>query len=487
MARRTEALMGGALRQGPAPRIAAGPTRLVCVSHREPYAAGRDPGALLERTTGGLVTAIDAALRELGGAWIASGDRPNRISAPCDDSGRTYEIRQIGLSNAEVDAYYAGFSNGVLWPLFHYFVDRVHYSGDDWRAYQQVNERFADALAGRLDECGHDCVAWVHDYQLALVPRLLRERRPRAKVGFFLHIPFPAYEVFRILPVRREVLRGMLGADLLGFHTQSYLDAFLDSVKRLLGARVDRSGTVEYEGHRTRTLASPIGADVARQIELAQDPRTAVRAARLRRSVGVEGLLLGVDRLDYSKGLLERLDGFELLLRQHPEHRRRVALVQIAVPSRTRVEEYRQLKRQLDEAVGRINGTYGDAGWTPVHYMTRSLQEAELAGYYQAADIAVVTSLRDGLNLVAKEFVLSRIHNSGALVLSEFAGAAEELAQAYFVNPFGPESICDALHRALTDERSERERRMSALRARARANDIHTWARTFVERLRQAT
>lgn len=471
---------------GPSPSLEM--PRLVCVSHREPFARKRVGRTVrLERTTGGLVTALDAALRRLGGTWIASGTEDTRARMPEDEEGRTYSVAQIGLSEAAFDGYYSGYANGVLWPLFHYFTGRVVCRPEDWEAYVQVNRRFAEALTTELVGEESGVVAWIHDYQLMLVPRFVRDAVPGARLGFFLHIPFPAYEVFRILPSRREILDGLLACDLLGFHSRSYQEAFVDSARRLLGARGDGDGTVEYRGRRTQTVVAPIGIDVDRQVALSSKPEVRARAEQLRRSLAGEQIVLGVDRLDYSKGILERLTGFEHLLDRHPEHRGKVVLVQVAVPSRTRVEEYRLHKRKLDETVGRINGRFGDATWTPVRYITRGLPPPELAAYYCAADVALVTSLRDGLNLVAKEYVASRIDLGGALVLSEFAGAAEELPQAYFCNPFGRESVSEALHAALVDERSEKQRRMAALSARVRANDVHGWAASLLQAIVRAS
>jgi trehalose 6-phosphate synthase len=471
----------------PVPERAALPP-LVCVSHREPYAPVRSGHSVrLQRTTGGLVTALDAALRQIGGSWIASGSNARVMQTPDDGSGRTYEVEQVELTARELDHYYAGFSNRVLWPLCHYFVGSVKFRPEEWTDYVRVNRRFADAVVRQLRSSEADPpVAWVHDYHLMLVPRLIREKLPDARIGFFLHIPFPAHEVFRVLPTGREVLEGVLGADLIGFHTRAYQEAFCEAAHRLLGARIDH-GAVVHRHHRTRTVVAPIGVDVHHHEELGNDSRVCSQAQHLRKMLGADSMILGVDRLDYSKGILERLAGYERLLERHPEHRGHVTLVQIAVPSRTQVAEYRRLKRATDEAVGRINGKYGDASWTPVRYMTRSLQSVELAAYYRAADIALVTPVRDGLNLVAKEYVATRTDHGGALVLSEFTGAAEELPQAYLVNPFGPDNIADALHAALTDDRIERERRMVALHARVQVNDVHEWARSFVEELVRVT
>lgn len=435
------------------------------------------------RTIGGLSTALDAALRSLGGRWITAGSGDGLARAPPDAQGRTYELEGVKLTAREHDGYYSGFSNRVLWPLLHYFVGRVNFDAGEWHEFVKVNGRFADTVARALDEGDADTIAWVHDYHLMLTPRMIRDRHPSARIGFFLHVPFPAFEVFRILPTRVEILEGLLGADVVGFHTAAYRDAFLEACRRLTGARLDRNDGVIHRGHRTRTLVAPIGIDVAWHESIAHAPETLARARRLRRGVPGDVLLLGIDRVDYSKGILERLHGFARLLETHPEHRGRVTLVQVAVPSRVRVEEYRQLKRQVDEAVGRLDGKYADAGWSPVRYIARALPSDELAAWYRAADVALVTPLRDGLNLVAKEFVAARPDHGGALVLSEFAGAIEELPQAYVVNPFGPESVAAALHRALSDDRTERERRMAALRKRVMSNDVHRWARRFLDAL----
>lgn len=451
------------------------------MSHREPFTRGGRGG--LERTTGGLVTALDSALRELGGTWIACGTEESSLAAPVDERGRSYDIHHLGLSQRTIRAYYGGFSNQVLWPLFHYFIGRMRFDTAQWREYERANERFADVIVRTL---GRDApTVWLHDYHLMLAPGLVRERAPQAAVGFFLHIPFPVPEVFRTLPVHREILEGLLGADLVGFHASGYQRAFLDCCRSLPDARVERS-VVHFGGRRIQTTSAPIGIDVLRQQALARQPETMRRAARLRSKIGADRIVLGVDRLDYSKGIIERIRGFERLLERRPDFRGRVTLVQIAVPSRTQVDEYRKLKRACDEEVGRINGRHATASWSPIRYLARSFGAEELSAWYRAGDVALVTPLRDGLNLVAKEYVATRLDFTGALVLSEFAGAAEELEDAWFVNPFSADSLADGLERALEAPADEASARMGRLSRQVLRNDVNDWARAFVTKTNEA-
>ncbi len=451
---------------------------VICVSHREPYVLRRmGRREAWVRTTGGLVSALDAVLEELGGRWLCASTDPSAGAGGPQD--RRYRVTPVHVSPRELESYYVGYANKVLWPLFHYFPGRMSHQPAAWQDYARVNARFAEKVVHALDDAPR-AVAWVHDYHLLLVPRLVREQRPHAPVGLFLHIPFPGFEVFRILPTRAEVLEGMLGASVVGFHTAAYREAFVDAARRILGATVEKDGTVVRDGRRTRTVVAPIGVDVRAHLAWGSEARTLARAQRLRRGLGETKLILGVDRLDYSKGILERLGGLHRLLERHPEHRGRVTLLQIAVPSRERVDEYRVLKQQVDEAVGRLEGRFGDVAWSPVRYVSRSFPPDELAAWYRAADVALVTPLRDGLNLVAKEFVATRGDLGGALVLSEFAGAVEELPDAYVVNPFDPDAIAEALHAALTADRIEQERRMKALRNGVLQSDVHGWARRFL-------
>ena len=470
----------------PAAEPSAGPERpLVVVSNRLPFQVEREAGqARLARAPGGLVAALEPVLRRRGGTWVGwtgvprEDGRPSGYALP-DTDGVAY--RPVPISASEVAQYYGGFSNRTLWPLFHYFLGRTQIDGGTWAAYERVNERFAELAAAARADGG---LVWVHDYQLLRVPHHLRRLAPDARIAFFLHIPFPATEVFRVLPWARPLLRGALACDLVGLHVPAYVGHFLTSAERLLGCEVDRAaGTVRFEGRVVSVQAHPIGIDVALVEALA---RGAAPGPRQRADDRVAEIL-GVDRLDYTKGIPERLAAVERLLERHPGYRRRVRFTQLMVPSRERVAEYAELKRQIDEAVGRINGRFSEAGWSPVRYLVRSLPPEELVPLYRGADVALLTPLRDGMNLVAKEYVAAQLENDGVLILSEMAGAADELQEALLVNPFDPDAVADALHRALGMSEDERRARMSALRDRVRSNDVHAWVDRFVAAAERAS
>jgi trehalose 6-phosphate synthase/phosphatase len=385
----------------------------------------------------------------------------------------------VELTGAEVSRYYDGFSNAVLWPLFHYLLDRIPPHSHDWGVYRAVNEKFADAVA-RVWRPGD--LIWVHDYQLTLVPRMLRARLPGAAIGFFLHIPFPASEVLRILPWREQVLEGMLGADLLGFHTFTYRSHFESSVLRILGVPT-QGDHIFVGGHETRLGVFPIGVDTPALSALADDPRVAREVTAIRADARGERILLGIDRLDYTKGIPRRLLAYERLLEREPRWRGKVRLVQIGVPSRDKVPSYQQFRKEVNELVGRINGAFSTVDWVPIHYVHRSLGESQIVALYRAADVMLVTPLRDGMNLVAKEFVTCRSDEDGVLVLSEFAGAAAEMGEALQVNPYDIQTMAHVFGEGLTMPEDERRLRMRALRQRTAARDVHQWARSFIEAL----
>jgi trehalose 6-phosphate synthase/phosphatase len=441
------------------------PRSVVVLSNRLPITVRRDGSVTkVERSAGGLVAALDPGLANRGGAWVGwpGGPLPSGFELP-DDS--RYRIVPVALSKNELRRYYLDFANGTLWPLLHSFSTRMELDREGWAVYERVNERFAAAALAAAGECD---LFWIHDYQLMRVAPHIRAARPDARIAFFLHVPFPPYDLFRILPWDRDLLRGLLACDLIGFHSKGYVQNFVDSVERLLGARVDRgAGKIEH-GERTVSVAAfPIGIDCDRY------ERWALEAVP--RPPGGERLVLGVDRLDYTKGLPEKISAFERLLDLHPEHRERVALLQIAEPSRGEVPEYQRLKREVDELVGRVNGRFATSRWTPIRYLHRSLPPQELAGLYRDAEIALVTPLRDGMNLVAKEFVVSQVGEPGVLILSRLAGAAETMTEALRVNPYNIDEVAHALQLALEMDLAERSSRMRALQQRERRNDVHAW------------
>ncbi|MGC3999268.1 MAG: bifunctional alpha,alpha-trehalose-phosphate synthase (UDP-forming)/trehalose-phosphatase [Anaeromyxobacter sp.] len=459
--------------------------RLLIVSNRLPVTVRtRGDDVTVAPSTGGLATGMKGPHERLGGLWIgwpgALEGASEAARAGVDRQLRDLRLVPVALSPEEVEQYYEGYSNGVLWPLFHYAVSRLPQEVAHFDTYEAVNARFADAVA--------DCwepgnLIWVHDYQLMRLPLLLRERLPEARIGYFLHIPFPSSELFRSVPQRERLLEGLLGADLVGFHTATYVRHFASAALRLVGARTDLD-RLRWHGREVRLGVFPMGVDAATLQALAGTPEVEARVASHR--AGGERLLVGVDRLDYTKGIARRLLAYERLLEAHPELRERVRFVQVAVPSREQVEAYREFREEVDAVVGRIHGAFATARWSPIHYLYRGLSQQEVVALYRAADVAVVTPLRDGMNLVAKEFVAARPDGDGVLVLSELAGAAAELAEALQVNPYDVDSTAAALHRALHMPEEERRTRMASLRDRVLRHDVHWWARAFVDRLEAA-
>ena len=459
-------------------------SRVILVSNRLPVTARMDHDeVVVERSAGGLATGLRRIHDRSDGVWIGwPGDvsglgdgQKQHLSALLADA----RCVPVPLSTEEVAGYYDGFSNGVLWPLFHYLLDRIPSHSLDWEVYRQVNERFADTVAS-VHRPGD--LVWVHDYQLALVPQMIRDRLPSARVGYFLHVPFPSTEVFRTLPWREAVLEGMLGADLLGFHTVRYLSHFSSSALRVLGIPT-QGDTMRFEGREIAVGVFPIGVDAAALSALAEDEDVLGQAASIRNEAAGQRIMIGVDRLDYTKGIPRRMLAFERLLEREPQWRKKVRLLQVAVPSRVDVPSYKDFRTDLEGLVGRINGAFSSVDWSPIHYVQRSFDERRLTALYRAADVMLVTPLRDGMNLVAKEFVTCRSDEDGVLVLSEFAGAASEMSEAVQVNPYDIDAMAMAYHQALTMPDDERRIRMRALRQRIGNRDVHHWAQSFVDAL----
>jgi trehalose 6-phosphate synthase/phosphatase len=461
--------------------------RMLIVSNRLPITVTRDArGVSVQRSSGGLATGLGAMHEHSQGLWIGwsglTGEASGAEAEALDARYRELRVVPVALSEDEVERYYEGYCNGLLWPLFHSFLGQLPLDVPDWPSYEATNARFAEAIVAHYREGD---LLWVHDYQLMLVPRMVRDRIPNARIGFFLHIPFPSSDTFRTLPSRARLLEGLLGADLLGFHTASYMRNFSSSVLHVLGAatEVDR---IRHAGGTTALGVFPMGIDAKQFAALSVSDEVASLVAEFR-GPSQETLLVGIDRLDYTKGIPRRLLAYERLLEKHPELLGRVRLVQVAVPSRTNVDAYADFRNQVDALVGRINGRFGSPHWTPVHYVYRGLSVTQVVALYRAADIMLVTPIRDGMNLVAKEFCAARTDGSGVLVLSEFAGAASELGEAIHVNPYDIDDTAAAFHRALSMSEDDRKTRMAVLRQRVFAYDVHQWARKFVDSLEQAT
>jgi trehalose 6-phosphate synthase/phosphatase len=458
--------------------------RLLIVSNRLPITTEIVGDELvLSDASGGLATGLRKWHERSGGVWIGwpgiTSRLSNRQRAALDRQLDLRRIAPVHLTRQELKDYYDDFSNGVLWPVFHYLLDRLPLGPTAWDNYRHVNERFADRIK-EVYQPGD--LIWVHDYQLLLVPALVRKRLPDARIGFFLHIPFPASEVFRILAWRRDILEGLLGADLIGFHTFSYAQHFSNALGELLGLDPD-TGRVWWDDREVRFGVFPMGIDADAFQELAHSDAVESELQRITQEAQGQRLLLGVDRLDYTKGIQRRLLAFESLLRDNTDLRGRVRLVQVAVPSRDTVPSYQEFRREVEGLVGRINGACATVSSVPIHYVHQSMSREHLTALYRAADVMLVTPLRDGMNLVAKEYIASRVDEDGVLVLSEFAGAAEELHEAIYVNAYDVRDLAAKMLEALNLQPEERTIRMRAMRQRVLAHDVHRWARQFLQTL----
>ncbi|UAL30776.1 trehalose-6-phosphate synthase [Nocardioides rotundus] len=454
---------------------------LVIVANRLPVdrVVGGDGQPGWRRSPGGLVTALEPVMRANDGAWIGWPGGTETGLKPFKEDG--LQLVPVSLSEEDVEEFYEGFSNGTLWPLFHDLVAKPEFHREWWDAYVRVNRRFAEKAA---DVATEGATVWVQDYQLLLVPQMLRELRPDLRIAIYLHIPFPPTELFQQLPWRRQLLEGMLGADLIGFQLPGGAANFVRLVRQRVGHKTHRDRVYLPDGRIVRAKAYPISIDVEGFEELARSESVQARAKEIREALGdPETIFLGIDRLDYTKGIYARLRAFGELLSEGDLEVGRAMFVQVATPSRERVEQYRILRDDIDRLVGRLNGDLGQIGRPAIVYMHTSYPREEMAALYLAADVMVVTPYRDGMNLVAKEYVACRFEGDGALVLSEFAGAAAELKQAWLVNPYDLNGMKAALLEAATADPKEIGRRMRAMRKTVTENDVKHWATTFLEDL----
>ncbi|MBB4086351.1 alpha,alpha-trehalose-phosphate synthase (UDP-forming) [Sphingomonas carotinifaciens] len=454
-------------------------SRLIVISNRvQPPKTG--PGG----NQGGLAVALLAALREQGGIWFGwSGETTEEFSGHINfQQGGGVTTATIDLEPQDVDEYYNGYANRTLWPLFHYRIDLTEFERDFGSGYRRVNQRFADTVRPLIED---DDLVWVHDYHLMPLGQELRDRGFRNRLGFFLHIPWPPARLLLSLPSHRKLVETLFAYDVVGFHTEDWLDSFRDYVTKQLGGTLGPNDTVTYEGRTIRAIAAPIGIETKEFEEAAAGNDARFARERMYMSSTGRSLIVGVDRLDYSKGLTERFLGYERFLQQNPERNGLVYMLQIAPPSREKVNTYQEIRANLDALSGRINGEYADIDWVPIRYVNKGFPRQTLAGIYRAARIGLVTPLRDGMNLVAKEYVAAQDPSDpGVLILSSFAGAAAQLKEAVLVNPYSAEELSDAIVKALEMPRAERIRRWEALIDNVRREDVFWWCDLFLAALR---
>ena len=456
--------------------------RLVLVSNGEPYKHTFENQKIKQqKLAGGLTTGLDPMMQEDDGLWIAWGrgeadfevvDQDNKVKVP-DEQG--YTLKRIRLNEEEKNGFYYGFSNEVMWPISHTFISKANYKKEYWQSYKKVNNKFAVNIKEELKE---DDLVWIHDYHLALVPEMLAESD--AKTALFWHIPWPAWEAFRTIPWRQEILEGMLASDFLAFHTDLFVYNFLSCAKKI-GAEVDFSAReVYYQGSKTRVESIPLGIDYQRFNKLSQDEDYLEKAVEVKESYNTEKLMFAVDRLDYTKGIEERLEGVDRFFEKYPKYKGEVTFVQRVAPSRTGIEEYQDMKERIEKKVAEINGKYQKDQWQPVKYFYGSVPQEELLPYYKAADLALITASIDGMNLVAKEYLA--VQDSGVLLLSEFAGAAEYLESSVKVNPYDVEALADSIYQGLEMPEAEKKQRLQQAQSDLKEYDINWWRDYFLEK-----
>lgn len=461
-------------------------SHLILVSNREPYEHRWLNGHIeCQRTDGGLITALDPVLRDIGGTWVAWGSGAADPEAVAQADGLavsvgspSYRLRRVWLTPREIWGGGQGYANQVLWPLCHVTLDRVSYLKDYWESYVEMNRRFAQTVLDELQM--RPGLVWVHDYHLALLPEFIKAASPDTDVCLFWHVPWPGPDVFKILPEREEILAAILATDCTTFQTARCVEAFAACAQQLVGADISATNdTVVFRGHRTRLTARPISVDFRSLSDLARSPEVEALMTAERRRLGLSSGMcmgLGVDRLDYTKGLLKRLWALDCFLARYPEYRGKFTFVQVAVPTRHEVDAYRRYRETIREAVSMVNAHHCKGGWHPVEYLEGRIEPSTLAAYYRMADFSLVSSVFDGMNLVAKEFVACQVDETGVLLISQMAGAAEELSDALIINPYDQEGLAEAMRQALEMPIGERQLRMRRLRDHVETHDSKAWA-----------
>lgn len=431
---------------------------------------------------GGLATGLSSIYKEGNNLWVGW---PGQVLKKEEEKKKVRQdlkgenMYPVFLSKKLIEKFYEGFSNDTIWPIFHYFLQFANFDRDLFDAYEEANKIFCNAV---LEVAENDDTIWVHDYQLLLLPQMLRKKLPDVGIGFFQHIPFPSFEVFRMMPWRKKILRGMLGADLVGFHTYDDMRHFLSSVSRLVGIPNSR-GRIETGNRIIEVDSFPMGIDYNKYAVTAASPKTIDQEIKFRAALGNQKLIISIDRLDYSKGLPKRLEAFELFLKKYPEFQEKVSIIMVVVPSRDNVGQYKDLKEEVDLLVGRINGKFGKINWTPIHYFYRSFPLESISAFYRMAHVALVTPMRDGMNLVCKEFIASKLDKTGVLILSEMAGASKELSDAILINPNNIDQMVDAIYQALTMPEEEQILHISIMQETLKRYNINHWVNMFMDRL----
>jgi trehalose 6-phosphate synthase/phosphatase len=465
----------------------------VIVSNRLPIQLSKLENSFdITPSSGGLATGVNS-IRDDNSVWIGwSGVKSDEFTAKSNNQIKkilkNQNLIQVELNSFEIDNYYYGLSNKSLWPLFHYFIDYSKFNDNHWDTYFQVNKKFCDVVVSNIEKNG---TVWVHDYQLMLLPKMIRDLRPDLSIGFFLHIPFPSYEIFRIFPRRKELLEGILGADLVGFHTYNYERHFLSSIKRILRKEVNFN-RISHDSREIAVNTFPMGIDYEKfhnaaktheRLKKSQESNLKKQLDLHKKSSQKGKLILSIDRLDYTKGIINRVKAFEIFLEKYPQYLGKVRLVMLTVPSRSDVSDYKNLKKETDELVGRINGKFATVNWTPIWYYYRAMNFDDLIDLYMNSDIAMITPLRDGMNLVAKEFVSTRVNLDGVLILSEMAGASIELFDSILVNPFDLDQMSESILKALEMPAHEQKRRMLTMQKRLSRYTVQRWAKDFIDSL----
>ncbi|WP_020529541.1 bifunctional alpha,alpha-trehalose-phosphate synthase (UDP-forming)/trehalose-phosphatase [Flexithrix dorotheae] len=457
--------------------------KVLIVSNRLPVTIQHIENKLhFHPSAGGLATGLGSIYKKGNNLWIgwpgfhdyAESDKENITSQLANDN-----MAPVFLSKKDIRDYYEGFSNKTIWPLFHYFTEYATYDKGLWDAYVRVNKKFCDAI---LHHANDGDVIWIHDYQLLLLPSMVREKLPNATIGFFQHIPFPSFEIFRLMPWREQILEGMLGSDLIGFHTYDDMRHFLSSVNRILG-HGNTMGQIRINNRLIGVDAFPMGIDYDKYAKATHAPETIDKLKRYFKILSNQKVVLSIDRLDYSKGIKQRLQAFDIFLEKYPEYIGKVSLILIVVPSRVKVEQYNQLKNEIDTLVGALNGKYSRIDWNPIHYFYRSFSFHSLSALYSSAEVALITPLRDGMNLVCKEYIASKLDKKGVLILSEMAGSAKEMSEAILINPNDIDQIVNAMHQALEMPEAEQIARNEEMQEKLKRYNIHRWVEVFFEQL----